>query len=225
MGAQGPTGPGAERGSDPPRDDPAAVDRVLGASPPIDGPAQSRRPSPDLTRTSPAGSGGETRTHNPLINSQMLCRLSYPGKRARPRLVDPGDGAGVPEEISRSPCPRESQVHGIANRAMMAAVKLRIAAAAAIVTGFVLGIVRIRRTRLRVVTPDGTTVRPRSRRYPIGPRGQGPGRRRAQPSVRARDALGVLGGWRDGEEATDALVVEMTGDLAAAINERSSLAG
>jgi len=30
--------------------------------------------------------------------------------------------------------------------------------------------------------------------------------------------------WRDGEEATDALVIEMTGDLATAINERSSLA-
>ena len=43
-------------------------------------------------------------------------------------------------------------------------------------------------------------------------------------AVRARDALGVLGGWRDGEEATDALVIEMAGDLAAAINERSTLA-
>jgi hypothetical protein len=39
-----------------------------------------------------------------------------------------------------------------------------------------------------------------------------------------RDALGVLGGWRDGEEAADALVIEMTSDLAAAINERSSQA-
>jgi hypothetical protein len=27
-------------------------------------------------------SGGETRTRNPLINSQMLCRLSYPGMAA-----------------------------------------------------------------------------------------------------------------------------------------------
>ena len=43
--------------------------------------------------------------------------------------------------------------------------------------------------------------------------------------VRLRDTLGVLGGWRDGEEAADALVVEMTGDLATAINEHSSLAG
>ena len=45
-------------------------------------PAQARCPIADLTRSSPAGSGGETRTHNPLINSQMLCRLSYPGKSA-----------------------------------------------------------------------------------------------------------------------------------------------
>jgi hypothetical protein len=42
--------------------------------------------------------------------------------------------------------------------------------------------------------------------------------------LRARDALGVLAGWRDGEEATDALVIEMTSDLAAVINERSSQA-
>jgi hypothetical protein len=27
----------------------------------------------------PAGSGAGTRTQNPLINSQMLCQLSYPG--------------------------------------------------------------------------------------------------------------------------------------------------
>jgi hypothetical protein len=43
-------------------------------------------------------------------------------------------------------------------------------------------------------------------------------------TVRFRDALGVLGGWRDGEEAADALVIEMAGDLATAINEHSSLA-
>ena len=26
-------------------------------------------------------SGGEARTHDPLINSQLLCQLSYPGRR------------------------------------------------------------------------------------------------------------------------------------------------
>lgn len=30
------------------------------------------------------GSGGGARTHDPLINSQMLCQLSYPGKRVAP---------------------------------------------------------------------------------------------------------------------------------------------
>jgi len=129
----------------------------------------------------------------------------------------------VPEEISRSPYPAESQVHEPANRAMMAIVKLRIAAAAAIITGFVVGIVRSRRTRLRVVAPDGSTVRPRS----VGARSGLGAKIRAVmvlSVVRMRDAFGVLGGWRDGEEATDALVIEMTGDLATAINERSSLA-
>jgi hypothetical protein len=129
----------------------------------------------------------------------------------------------VPEEISRSPCLAESQVHELANRAMMGTVKIRIAAAAAIGTGFVLGIVRSRRTRLRVVTPDGSTDRPRS-----GGARSGPGAKTRAvivlATVRVRDAFGVLGGWRDGEEATDALVIEMTGDLATVINERSSLA-
>ena len=115
-------------------------------------------------------------------------------------------------------------MHGCANRAMMADVKLRIAAAAAVLTGFVLGIIRSRRTRLRVVAPDGTTVRPRS----AGTRSGLVTKARAVvvlSVMRARDALGVRGGWRDGEEATDALITEMTGDLASAINERSSLAG
>jgi hypothetical protein len=115
-------------------------------------------------------------------------------------------------------------VHEVANRAMMAIVKLRIAAAAAIATGFVVGIARSRRTRLRVVAQDGSTVRPRhaATRSGFGAKSRAVV---VLSVVRARDALGVLGGWRDGEEATDALVVEMTSDLAAAINERSSLAG
>ena len=102
-------------------------------------------------------------------------------------------------------------------------MKLRIAAAAALVVGFVLGVARSRRTRLGVVTPEGVTVRPRGRRFRSGWVAKG----RAVvvlSTVRLRDALGVLGGWRDGEEAADALVIEMAGDLATAINEHSSLA-
>jgi hypothetical protein len=102
------------------------------------------------------------------------------------------------------------------------AVKLRIAAAIAIVAGFVIGIARSRRTRLRVVTPDGSTVRPSSHaRSGAGAKVRAVA---VLATVRLRDALGVLGGWRDGEEAADALVIEMTGDLATVINEHSSLA-
>jgi len=103
-------------------------------------------------------------------------------------------------------------------------VKIRLAAAAAIAAGTVVGVARSRRTRLRVVTADGGTVRPRTDRSVTG--------RLAKvravlvlSTVRLRDALGVLGGWRDGEEAADALVIEMAGDLATAINEHSSMAG
>jgi hypothetical protein len=73
------------------------------------------------------------------------------------------------------------------------------------------------------VAPDGSTVRARSG----GLRTASTTKVRAVlvlTGLRARDALGVLGGWRDGEEATDALVIEMTSDLAAVINERSSQA-
>ena len=35
-------------------------------------------------------------------------------------------------------------------------------------------------------------------------------------TVRVRDAVGVRLGWRDGDEAADALVIEMAGDLATA---------
>jgi hypothetical protein len=102
-------------------------------------------------------------------------------------------------------------------------VKLRIAAAAAVAVGFAVGIARSRRTPLGVVTADGHTVRARDRRA-----GAGWGAKVKAVAVlsvvRLRDALGVLGGWRDGEEATDALVIEMAGDLATAINEHSSLA-
>jgi hypothetical protein len=102
------------------------------------------------------------------------------------------------------------------------AVKLRIAAATAIVAGFVIGIARSRRTRLRVVTPDGSTVRPsRHARSGAGAKARAVV---VLATVRLRDALGVLGGWRDGEDAADALVIEMTGDLATVINEHSSLA-
>jgi hypothetical protein len=105
----------------------------------------------------------------------------------------------------------------------MAAVKLRLAAAAAFAVGFAIGS-RSQAARLRVVADDGSTKRPRSH-----------GRIRRAPTkiravvilgtVRARDAIGVRLGWRDGEEATDALVIEMAADLASAINGHSSMAG
>jgi len=37
---------------------------------------------------------------------------------------------------------------------------------------------------------------------------------------RVRDTIGVRLGWRDGDEAADALVVEMAGDLASALKGR-----
>ena len=152
----------------------------------------------------------------------MLCRLSYPGNAWHTR-VERRNRPGVPEEISRSPSLRRISGARRAEPRHNGCVKIRIAAAAAVAVGFVLGVKRSRRTRLGVVTADGTTVRPKGRRSGVGwgAKAKAVG---VLSIVRLRDALGVLGGWRDGEEATDALVIEMTGDLATAINEHSSLA-
>ncbi len=115
-------------------------------------------------------------------------------------------------------------MHAGANRGTMAPVRFRIAAAAAFAAGFALGS-RTRRAHLRVVAADGSTTRARNRPARVR---QAPAKVRAVAvlgAVRARDAVGVHLGWRDGEEATDALVIEMAGDLATAINGRSTLAG
>ncbi len=115
-------------------------------------------------------------------------------------------------------------MHAGPNRGTMATVKFRVATAAAFAAGFALGS-RSRGARLRVVADDGSTVRPGSR---PGRAGGIPSKARAVVvlgTVRVRDAVGVRLGWRDGEEATDALVIEMAGDLATAINGRSTLAG
>jgi hypothetical protein len=47
----------------------------------VEGPGgeSSKRPATGWVAGLGRSSGGETRTRNPLINSQMLCRLSYPG--------------------------------------------------------------------------------------------------------------------------------------------------
>jgi hypothetical protein len=106
----------------------------------------------------------------------------------------------------------------------MAPVKFRVVTAAAFAAGFALGS-RSGRTRLRVVGDDGSTNRPRTAPRQVA---GVPAKARAVAvlsAVRVRDAVGVRLGWRDGEEATDALVIEMAGDLATVINGRSSLAG
>ena len=114
-------------------------------------------------------------------------------------------------------------MHAGANRGTMALVKFRVVTAAAFAAGFAIG-ARSGRTRLRVVADDGTTARPR---HAPGRVGRVPAKARAVAvlgTVRIRDAVGVRLGWRDGDEATDALVIEMAGDLATVINGRSTLA-
>ena len=117
-------------------------------------------------------------------------------------------------------------MHGAANRGTMAAVKFRIAAAAAFATGFALGIARSRRTRLRVVR-RGRLDRPA--RAPAARSGRAPAKIRAVVVLGTRPGpgrrRGAPGAGATARRPTDALVIEMAGDLASAINGRSSLAG
>jgi hypothetical protein len=51
-------------------------------------------------RVCAGSSGGGTRTHNLGLNRPLLCRLSYPGSRRRPRRL-----ASLPRGLGRSPRP------------------------------------------------------------------------------------------------------------------------
>ncbi len=97
----------------------------------------------------------------------------------------------------------------------MAAVRFRIATAAtAFAAGFTLGAARRRRHRLHVVGAPASGGHRVAKARAVAVLG----------AVRVRDAVSVRLGWRDGEAAADALIVEMTGEVASAINARS-LAG
>ena len=133
-------------------------------------------------------------------------------------------GPGVPEEISRSEHPHGPWVHAAANRDTMAAVRFRTAAIAAFAAGFAIGSLRSRRTTLRVVAADGSIPRARAGRPSTRVTPEKVRAVLVLSTVRVRDAVGVRLGWRDGEEATDAIVVEMTGDLATALKGRRPLA-
>ena len=175
-----------------------------------------------------SGSGGETRTHNLTVNSRLLCRLSYPGNYV-PSPPEFGPGADAPDETSRSQRPSRrnsdggpgaSQLRTWLSRATVWGVRFRIATAAAFFAGFTLGTARRRRGRLRLVE----TTRPGSSASDVVARAPKVRAVAVLAAERVRDAVGMRLGWRDGEEATDALIVEMTGEVASAINARS-LAG
>ena len=118
-----------------------------------------------------------------------------------------------------------AQLQTWASRATVTGVRIRIATtAAAFVAGFTFGSARRRRARLQLVGP----ARPAAS---AAVEGHTSGRRAAKvravavlATVRMRDAVGVRLGWRDGEAAADALVIELAGEAASVINARS-LAG
>lgn len=98
----------------------------------------------------------------------------------------------------------------------MQAMKLRLATIGAFLAGFLLGIVgstdHISRVTghdsgQRSTTPTGWITKTRAI-VVLG-------------TVRARDAIGMGLGWRDGEAATEAIIVEMTSDVASVINARA----
>ncbi len=90
-------------------------------------------------------------------------------------------------------------------------------AAAAFCAGFAVGSAASGSRRLRVVGADGRTAPASATAILLG------GKARAVAALgveRIRDTVGVRLGWRDGDEAAEALIIEMAGDLASALNAR-----
>ncbi len=96
-------------------------------------------------------------------------------------------------------------------------MKTPVAAAAAFCVGYALGSRGSRGQRLRVVgrAGRGTPVAGTARLVSAKARAVV-----LLGTERVRDTIGVRLGWRDGDEAADALVVEMAGDLASALKGR-----
>jgi hypothetical protein len=93
-------------------------------------------------------------------------------------------------------------------------MKTPVAAAAAFCVGYALGSRGAGSQRLRVVgrgaPAAGTTSLVGTKARAVVLLG----------AERVRDTIGVRLGWRDGDEAADALVIEMAGDLASALKGR-----
>jgi hypothetical protein len=96
-------------------------------------------------------------------------------------------------------------------------MKTPVAAAAAFCVGYALGARRSAGRRLQVVGPAGRGTPVAGTATLVGAKAKAVVLLGAE---RARDTIGVRLGWRDGDEAADALVVEMAGDLASALKGR-----
>jgi len=96
-------------------------------------------------------------------------------------------------------------------------MKTPIAAATAFCVGYALGSRRAAGQRLRIVGQAGRGAPVAGNATLVGAKAKAVVLLGAE---RVRDTIGVRLGWRDGDEAADALVVEMAGDLASALKGR-----
>ncbi len=96
-------------------------------------------------------------------------------------------------------------------------MKTPVAAAAAFCLGYALGSRRAAGQRLQVVGRAGRGAPVAGTASLVGAKSKAVVLLGAE---RVRDTIGVRLGWRDGDEAADALVVEMAGDLASALKGR-----
>ena len=178
-----------------------------------------RRPAVARVPGDGRGSGGETRTLNLAVNSRSLCRLSYPGKvRTAARRC-----RGVPEDISRCRPPLTGKGAPIATPGHNGPVKLRIGTAIAFGIGYTLG-ARAGRERyqqiVRLAGQVGRSTPVAGTATLIGRQVQGRG---LAGGERMKDTIGVRLGWRDGDQAADAIALDLAEDLATALNSRRLL--
>ena len=161
-------------------------------------------------------SGGETRTLNLAVNSRSLCRLSYPGRPPAHAWIRAGSWPGVPVDISRSITPPTVEDARSLAAGHNEAVKFRIGIAIAFCVGYILGakagreryrsMVRIARQAGRSAPVNGTVELVGAKTRAVATLG----------IERLKDAIGVRLGWRDGDDAADAIAT----DLATALNGR-----
>jgi len=151
--------------------------------------------------------------------------LSYPGRPPTDARIRAGVRLGVPVDISRWITPPIVEDARSLASGHNEAVRFRIGTAVAFCIGYILGakagreryrsMVRMARQAGRSAPVTGTVELVGAKTKAVATLGV----------ERVKDTIGVRLGWRDGDEAADAIALDLATDLATALNGRRHPAG